>query len=77
MVPVVGDAFDFVWKSNKRNMDLIRERATGRGKGTRSDWIFLGVILFSLVAILALSIIVSLFLIGYALNEFLNEIRVL
>lgn len=24
MIPFLGDAFDFVWKSNKKNMELIR-----------------------------------------------------
>src|SRR5215207_7454646 len=33
MVPVIGDAFDFVWKANKQNMELIRTRASGKGKG--------------------------------------------
>src|SRR3954463_16554501 len=40
IIPFIGDAFDFFWKSNKKNMDLIRERATGRGKGTTGDWLF-------------------------------------
>src|SRR5678816_3369584 len=26
-IPVVGDAFDFVWKANQQNMELIRTRA--------------------------------------------------
>src|SRR5918998_4464722 len=26
-VPVVGDLFDFAWKSNEMNMELIRQRA--------------------------------------------------
>jgi hypothetical protein len=38
-IPLVGDAFDLFWKSNKRNMDLIRERGTGKGKGTTSDYL--------------------------------------
>src|SRR3954468_8591574 len=39
-IPIAGDAFDFVWKANQQNMNLIRERASGRGKGKRSDYIF-------------------------------------
>src|SRR3954463_5549021 len=39
-IPVVGDAFDFVWKANKQNMNLIRERAAGHGKGKTSDYLF-------------------------------------
>jgi len=26
-IPFIGDAFDFFWKSNKMNMELIRKRA--------------------------------------------------
>ena len=32
-IPFIGDAFDFVWKANKQNVDLIRTRAAGHGKG--------------------------------------------
>lgn len=64
-IPFVGDAFDFFWKSNKQNMDLIRERATGKDVGTTSDYVFvLGIILF-LILLLIGSILVSLFVIGY------------
>ena len=34
-IPFIGDAFDFFWKSNKQNMDLIRERATGKDAAQR------------------------------------------
>src|SRR6187402_663007 len=40
MIPFLGDAFDFVWKANQQNMNLIRTRAAGHGKGTTSDYIF-------------------------------------
>ena len=35
-VPVIGDAFDFIWKANQMNMDLIRTRAAGHGKAKRA-----------------------------------------
>ena len=69
-IPFIGDAFDFVWKSNKQNMDLIRERATGRNVGTTSDYLFLGLIIFGLIALLIGSILVSL----YILSLFFREI---
>jgi hypothetical protein len=58
-IPFLGDAFDFFWKSNQRNMDLIRERATGKGKGTKSDYIFIFVLIGLLVLLLIGSIIAS------------------
>jgi len=61
-IPVVGDAFDFVWKSNKKNMNLIRERATGKDKGTTSDYLFVGLIILALVAILIGSIAASVYI---------------
>ena len=59
MVPFVGDAFDFFWRSNKRNMDLIRERATGKDKGTTGDYIFIFGLIAGLILLLIASIIVS------------------
>ena len=64
-IPFVGDAFDFFWKSNKQNMDLIRERATGKDVGTTSDYIFVFGIILLLLLLLLSSILISIFIIGY------------
>ncbi|NOT46250.1 MAG: DUF4112 domain-containing protein [Acidobacteria bacterium] len=58
-IPFIGDAFDFIWRSNKQNMDLIRTRATGKGKGTTSDYIFIFGIIGLLILLLIGSIIAS------------------
>lgn len=63
-IPLVGDAFDFVWKANQQNMDLIRERGTGKGTGTTSDYLFVLAIILILIGILVGSILVSLFILG-------------
>lgn len=63
-IPFIGDAFDFFWKANKQNMDLIRERGTGKGKGTTSDWLFVIFIIVSLIGLLVGSVLISLFVIG-------------
>jgi hypothetical protein len=68
MIPFVGDAFDFVWKSNKQNMDLIRTRATGQ-KGTSGDYWFVFGIMGFLVLLLAASILVSIYVIGAIFYE--------
>ncbi len=62
IIPFVGDAFDFVWKANKQNMDLIRERGTGLGTGTKSDWIFVFAIILILLGLLVGSIFISIFI---------------
>ncbi len=63
-IPFIGDAFDFFWKSNKQNIDLIRERGTGKDKGTTGDYIFVFGIILLLIGLLIGSILVSLFIIG-------------
>ena len=63
-IPFVGDAFDFFWKANRQNMDLIRERGTGKGAGTTGDYVFVFAIIGVLIAILITSILISLFIIG-------------
>ena len=71
-IPFVGDLFDFFWKSNKRNMDLIRERATGKDKGTTADYVFIFVVISILVLLLVASIAVSVWVIGTIFWELLT-----
>ncbi len=63
-IPVLGDAFDFVWKANKQNMDLIRERGKGKGTGTTGDYIFVFGMILLLIGILAASVFVSLYILA-------------
>ena len=58
-IPFIGDAFDFFWRANDMNMNLIRERATGKDKGTKSDYVFIFVLISLLVLLLIGSIVVS------------------
>ncbi len=71
-IPFIGDAFDFFWKANKQNMDLIRERGKGRGTGTTSDWFFVLAIIGTLLAILAGSVLVSAYILYLVWNEFVD-----
>ena len=64
-IPFIGDAFDFFWKANQQNLDLIRERATGRGKGTTSDYIFIFALIGLLILILVASIAASAIILYY------------
>lgn len=68
-IPIIGDAFDFVWKANTQNMDLIRERATGKDVATTSDYLFVFGIIGFLVLVLVGSILVSVYIIGAILWE--------
>lgn len=67
MIPFVGDAFDFVWKANQQNMDLIRTRAAGHGKGTTSDYVFVFGLMGLLLALLVGSIVASVFVLWWLL----------
>ena len=75
-IPFLGDAFDFVWKSNQKNMDLIRQRATVSAEeaktGRSSDWLFVVGLMFVLVLILIGSLFVSFFLL-WAILEALSR----
>lgn len=71
-IPFIGDAFDFFWKSNKQNIDLIRERGTGKGNGTTGDYIFVFGIIALLIALLIGSILVSLYILGLFFREIFN-----
>lgn len=75
-IPVVGDLFDVAWKSNQRNVELLRQRATVSAaeakKGRTSDWIFVGVIILILAALLVGSIVVSLYLLSLIFDYFMK-----
>ena len=67
-IPFVGDAFDFFWKANKQTMNLIRERATGKDQGTTGDYLFVGLIILALIAILIGSIAASVYILYLIVN---------
>jgi hypothetical protein len=71
-IPFVGDAFDFFWKANKQNMDLIRERGTGKGKGTTGDYVFVILIILGLIVLLVGSILVSVYILTLLFGEIWN-----
>lgn len=67
-IPGLGDLFDFVWKSNEMNMELLRKRATVSAaeakQGRKSDWLFVGLIILILIALL----VGTLFMAAYILK---------
>ncbi len=62
IIPIVGDAFSFWFKSNARNYDLLRQHTAAPRASTTSDWIFVGLVLIALVGILVVSLLVSFWL---------------
>lgn len=65
-LPLVGDLFDAWWKSNQKNIDLLRQRATVSASEARegkiSDWLFVGLIILLLVGLAVGAALVSIFL---------------
>ena len=65
-LPVIGDVADAWWKSNHKNIDLLKKRATVSSEEARSgkisDWLFVGGIILGLVALAIGSAFVSLYL---------------
>jgi uncharacterized protein DUF4112 len=64
IVPVVGDAFSFWFKSNARNYELLKRHTAAPRNSTTSDWIFVGLVLGALLVILLLSLAVSFWLLA-------------
>jgi hypothetical protein len=72
IVPVVGDAFSFWFKSNARNYELLRRHTAAPGRSSRSDWIFIAFVLGALGFILLVSLTVSFWLL-YAVAKLLGH----
>jgi hypothetical protein len=73
LVPLVGDVFAIWWKPNIRNLNLLRARATVSGeearRGRSSDWIFLSVIVGTLLTLLFGSIAIAIYIWWYIANH--------
>jgi len=73
-LPVVGDVADAWWKSNQKNVELLRRRATVSAEqaraGRMSDWVFVGGIIVGLTALGLASAAVSIYLLAKLLTSF-------
>ena len=67
-LPLVGDVFDAWWKSNQKNVALLRQRATVSASEARqgriSDWLFVGFIMILLVALAVGAALISFYLLA-------------
>jgi len=65
-LPVVGDLFDAWWKSNQKNVALLRERAAVGAEeartGRMSDWLFVALIMLVLIGLAVGAGLVSIWL---------------
>ena len=60
IVPGVGDAFSFWFKSNARNYELLKNYSAVPGRSRKSDWIFMIAVLALLFVIVCAGLLVSL-----------------
>ena len=64
-VPILGDAFDVLWRSNKKNLELIeRYRAHPGAPPTAGDYVVVALAFVVLLALLALPIVVGVLVLG-------------
>jgi hypothetical protein len=72
-IPIVGDIFDAAWKSNQKNVELLRKRATVSAEEARSgrlsDWLFLFFIILTLIAILCGSVVAAVLILRYIFGQ--------
>ena len=71
IIPGVGDAFSFWFKSNARNYRILQEHAAGPRKARRSDWLFVIAVLLLLFLIVCVGIVISFFVL-HELLKFLS-----
>ncbi len=64
LVPIVGDLFDFAWKSNNMNLALLEQHAEEVRPGSRGDWTFVIVSIALLLIIAAVPFLLFGWLIG-------------
>ena len=55
-VPIIGDAIDFAWKSNTKNLRLLNKYAKGKGGSVWSDWVWV-FILFGLLLLFGVGLL--------------------
>lgn len=72
-LPLVGDLFDAWWKSNQKNVELLRQRATVSAgdarEGRISDWLFIGLIMVFLVLLAIGAAAISVYLLAMLLSS--------
>jgi hypothetical protein len=64
-VPLVGDAFDFVWRSNEWNMALLERHALPGRVATSADYLFVSLCALTVIVAALLPILVLIWLLRH------------
>jgi hypothetical protein len=59
VVPLLGSAFAFWFRANKRNYDLLQRYAELPNRSSKSDWLFIGAVLGLVFVIVFVGLIVT------------------
>jgi hypothetical protein len=62
IVPIIGDAFSFWFKSNRRNYDLLQQHIGRPGRSRKTDWLFVVAVLVVLFVVVCAGLLVSMFI---------------
>jgi hypothetical protein len=62
IVPGIGDAFSFWFKSNRRNYELLQRHIATPQRARKSDWVFVAAVLALLFLIVCAGLLVSFFI---------------
>ena len=73
IVPLLGSAFAFWFRANKRNYDLLQSHIDTPSRPRKSDWIFVLAMLGILLAVILIGLLTSIFV----LREFFKLLGVL
>jgi hypothetical protein len=64
-VPILGDVFDVGWKANVRNLALLERYAHPGSTASRGDWIFVSIVIGTLIAIAVIPLLFALWLLSH------------
>jgi hypothetical protein len=64
-IPILGDAFDIVWKANRRNYRLLRLHLAEPRRHTGADWAFLGLLATLVGLTFTVPVVILLWLVAW------------
>lgn len=74
-VPVLGDLFDFAWKANVRNVELLQRHRGAATRARTGDYLFVLGIVLGLIALLITCIGVAVWILSQLLTPIFDPIE--
>ncbi len=68
-LPVLGAIFDFIWRANDKNLQLIEAHEINPSRVTWRSRVFVGVILIGLLSIVVLAAIGTFYLLSFIIDK--------